>query len=95
MEKRGKNKDPTLTSVESDKSNQVGRVSLAVINNPLLPVGSEQREGRIFQHKIFVTEITIFDTVDLSNFDMRTIDVNECADPTDLQMNSQRAGERA
>ena len=55
----------------------------------------EQREGRIFQHKIFVTEIMIFDTVDLSNFDMRTIDVNECADPTDLQMNSQRAGERA
>ena len=65
--------------MESDKSNYVGRISLTVINNTFLPVGFEQREGGIFQHQIFVTEIIVFDTVDLSNFDVRTIDVNERA----------------
>ena len=65
--------------MESDKSNYVGRISLTVINNTFLPVGFEQREGGILQHQIFVTEIIVFDTVDLSNFDVRTIDVNKRA----------------
>ena len=65
------------TGMRSNKSNQVGRISITVINNTLLPIGSEQREGGVLQHKVVVTEIMVFNTVDLSNFDVRTMVVIE------------------